>query len=103
MTCSRPSAPACLAARERSIASRVEFERIGGNLLGAHVGEGAHQLSDIRLHRSLRVTVSCARDAEIEDLWLSRFIDQDVPGFEIAMDQPSLMRVMNGFGNLRHG
>src|SRR5262245_24426299 len=78
------------------ITARVELQRIRENLLGTHICEGADKLADIGLHGGLSITVRDTRDAEVENLRLSRLINQNVAWLEIAMDQATLMRVMNG-------
>ena len=42
------------------------------------------------------------RDAEVENLGLSRFIHQDVARFEIAMNKPALVRVVDRVTDFRH-
>lgn len=40
--------------------------------------------------------------AEIENLWLSRLVDQNIAWLKIAVDNPSLVRVLDGVANLNH-
>ena len=84
------------------VAARVELERIGEHLLGAHVGERADELPDVGLQRRLRVAVGDARHAEVEDLRLPGFVDQDVARLQVAVDDAALVRVVDRVADLRH-
>ncbi len=64
---------------------------LGGarDLLGAGVGGGQHLLDGLRGAG----VVEQFGDAEIEQLWLAAGIDQDIGGFEIAMNDEAAMGV----------
>jgi hypothetical protein len=84
------------------VTAHVERQRVGQNLLGAHVGECAEQLPDVSLTRRLGVAVGDPRQPEIQDLGLAVLVDQDIARFQIAMDDAALMGVLNGFTDLNH-
>ncbi len=63
-------------------------------LFGGHVGERAHELTDVGVHRGEgRVAVGVSRHAEVDDLRTPRGIDQNVSRLQIAMDDALLMAV----------
>ena len=84
------------------VAARIELERVGEHLLRAHVGERADELPDVRLKRRLRVAVGDARDAEVEDLRLPGFVDQDVAGFRSRWMRPRWCAWCTASQILRH-
>ena len=84
------------------VAARVELQRIGQDLFGAHVGQRADQLAELGLPRRVGVAVGETRDAEVEDLRLTRLVDQDVARLEVAMDDAALVGVLHGVADLRH-
>ena len=53
------------------------------------------------MHRRSQVGVDRAGQAEVEDLRLSRRIDEDVRRLQIAMDDALLVRVLDGVADLR--
>ncbi len=89
-------------AQRIDIAASVDLERIGEDLLRAHVGQRANQLTKIRLARSLGVGVSYPGNAEIENLGLPRLIDQYVTGLQIAMDDAALVGMLDRLADTRH-
>ena len=80
----------------------IQLQRIGQHLLGAHVGQRPHELSQIGLARGLGIGIGGARHAEIDDLGLAGLIHQDVARFQIAMDDAPLVRMVHGFADLDH-
>ena len=83
------------------VAPRVDGRRLSGDLLRAHVGERAEELTGARLQGGeLYVGVGHARDAEVEDLRLALLVDEDVLGLEVAVDDPFLVRVVDGIADL---
>ena len=84
------------------VAARVNLRRISQHLFGAHVSERADNLPDIRLPRRLRVTVGEPGDAEVQNLRLAVFADQNVRRFQITMDQPALVRMLHRIADSRH-
>ncbi len=78
------------------VAARVERERVSQDLLGTHVRERSDDLADVGLHRGLDVRVGDARQAEVEDPGLARILDEDVPGLQVAVDDPLLVGVVHG-------
>jgi hypothetical protein len=53
---------------------------------------------------ALRVRISKAAHAEIENLWLAILIDEDVRRLQIAVNEPALVRVLHpGIAELRRG
>jgi hypothetical protein len=80
----------------------VDGRGVAARLLGAHVGERAHQRAHVRLQgRRARLVVGQARHAEVEDLGLAICRDQDVAGLEVAVDHALLVRVVDGVGDAR--
>ena len=77
------------------VASGVDVDRVGVDLFGTHVLEGADHLTDRGLTGGLNVGVGQARDTEVEDLGLARGVDQDVGGLQIAVDDPLLVGVVD--------
>ena len=79
------------------------------DLLGAHVGQRAHQLARSRLQGGdLDIGSGSPGNAEIQHLRLTagrplRFVDhQDVARFEVAMDHAFLMSMLDGIADSSH-
>ena len=83
------------------IASRVDRRRIAEDLLRAHVGERAHQLSFTRVQRVRRLSLEQAGDAEVEHFRLARAIDEDVARLDVAVDDAAIVRVLDGVADSR--
>jgi hypothetical protein len=84
------------------VAACIDRQRISKHLLGAHVSKCAEYLTHVRLPRRLGIGVGGASQSEIKDLWLAGFIDQDIAGFEVAMNNAALMRVLDRLANGDH-
>ena len=79
-TSERPSSPA----------------RVGGDLFRAHVAQGAEQLTGLGSARGRQeVGGGDVGDAEVEHLGLAGFIDQDVAGLEVAMNDALVVGVLH--------
>ena len=79
-TSERPSSPA----------------RVGGDLFRAHVAQGAEQLTGLGSARGRqKVGGGDVGDAEVEHLGLAGFIDQDVAGLEVAMNDALVVGVLH--------
>jgi hypothetical protein len=74
--------------------------RVARQLLGAHVGQRAYELSELGVHRPMRVVVDDAREPEVQHLRTPVAIDNDVARLEIAMNDAALMGVMNRVAHL---
>ena len=83
------------------VAPSVDVRRSAAQLLRAHVGERAHQLSAHGLSsQPLHVRASRAGDPEVEHLRLAGVRHEHVRRLQIAVDDPALVRVLNGIGEL---
>jgi hypothetical protein len=76
------------------VGARVDCAWYGAYLLGTHVGDCAEQLTGFGRER--RGHVDPARDAKIQDLWLTVLADENVAWLQIAMNHAPLMRVLDG-------
>ena len=89
-------------AQRVDIAARVERQGIGGDLLRAHIGECAEQLSHVGLTGRLHIAVGHAGQTKIENLGLAVLLHQNVSRFQIAVDDAALMGMLDRFANLNH-
>ena len=87
----------------------VDILEVASRLLGTHVRERARDRPGHREPGPLAVLVREAREAEVQDLDLGNALGvgqfgrhQDVARFEIAVDDPSLMGVVDRAGDLGH-
>ncbi len=88
-------------AQRIDIRSPVEPGRVGGDLLRAHVAQGAKQLAGLGSARGRQqVGGGDVGNAEIEHLGLAGFIDQDVAGLEVAMDHTIVVGVLHRVAHL---
>ncbi len=71
--------------------------RLAPNLLGGHVGGGA---GDLTGPEPLQVLAD--GQAEIGDVRLTLSVDQDVRGFQVAVDQSGPVGVMRRLGDVDH-
>ena len=85
-----------------NITSRVQFQRIGQHLFRTHIGEGSDDLSQIGLMGHPGVAVGCSRYTEIENFRLAGLIHENVARLKVAVDDPALMRVVNGVADPGH-
>ena len=84
------------------IAARVQLQRIGQHLFRTHIRQRSHDLPHIGLARVFGIDVGHAGHTEIQNLRLAALIHQNIAGLEIAVNDPSLMRMVHGVANLRH-
>ena len=84
------------------ITTDIDLEWVGQHLLGTHVGERSHKLTDVCLARRIRIAVRHARHAEIQNLGLSALIYQDVARFQIPVDDAALVRMVHRVADLDH-
>ena len=59
-------------------------------------------MPDVSLTGRLGIAIGHPRQPEIQDLRLAVLVDQDIAGFQIAVDDAALMGVLNGFTDLNH-
>ena len=78
------------------IAGNGELAGFAAGLFGRHVAGGA---DDRTGDGEIGFEVELTREAEVGDAWFALFIDEDVGGLEIAMEDALLMGVVNGLGN----
>ncbi|MCI0586633.1 MAG: hypothetical protein L0323_07315 [Planctomycetes bacterium] len=84
------------------VGAGVDRLRPPRELLGAHVGERAHDLPGAGVERRrLEVGLRDPGDAEVEDLRLAAAVDEDVAGLEVAVDHPLLVGVLDGVADPR--
>lgn len=83
-------------AQRIDVATNIDVGGIAHDLLGAHVGERADELTYVGAKgRDDEVIKHGARDAKVEDLWFASFCDEDVARLEVSVDHAALMGVMN--------
>ena len=83
------------------IGASVERGRVGGDLLRAHVAQGAEQLTGLGSARGRQqVGGGDVGDAEVEHLGLAGFVDQDVAGLEVAMDDALVVGMLHRVAHL---
>src|SRR5947209_10994324 len=85
----------CNYAQSVDVGAGFDLRRIAGGLFGAHVGQRAHYLARLREERGGRIAAGVGgirtREAEIEDLRLTRQINEDVAGLKVSVDYSLLM------------
>ena len=69
-------------------------------MFGAHVGESAQDLAAAGGDCGAGVVFGEAGDTEVEDAGAAGIVDEDVGGFEIAVDDAAEMGVRNGIADL---
>ena len=84
------------------VAPDVQCKRIREHLLRTHIRERSHELADVGLPCCMRVAVGDPGNAKIKTLRLSALVHEDVAGFQIAMNDAALVRVVNGIADLGH-
>ena len=75
----------------------------GVNLLWTHVLQRADHLLIAGQSCQRRVGSRAGRgDTEVDDSRIAVFVDEDVPGFEVAVNDTAVMTVLNGIADLTH-
>ena len=87
-----------------NVAACIDIESAQPSLFGTHIRGSPHQLHEACIERFVRQTLSadCLRQAEVNYLdnrFRADLSYQNVRRFDIAMDDPFLMRVLNGVTN----
>ena len=78
------------------VGALVDGGGIGSHLLGAHVAGRAEQLAGLGQAGPVeKVGVSGVGHAEVEHLRLSRFLDEDVGGLQVAVDNALIVGVLH--------
>src|SRR5262249_31705363 len=78
---------------------RADKLHLAGRLLGWHVGRRSHYLpSDCQI----AIALQALGHAEVADLGLTVFVDEDVAGLQVAMDDAMTVREMDSVGDLPH-
>ena len=81
------------------IRRRGERSLIPAYLLGRHVGRRSHGIAGVC---QAALGLDLAGQAKVGDVWLAAFVQQDVCRFQIAVQDSTLVGVMDGIGNRRH-
>ncbi len=85
------------------VRSRIEAARVGGDLFGTHITQRAEQLAGLgATRRSQQVGRGHVGHAEVDDLGLARFVDQDVGRFQVAMNDAPVMGVLHRVAHPGH-
>ena len=84
------------------VGARVEAVVVTGGLLGGHVGRGAEQAGVGRQGQARLVRQDRLGQAEVHDARLAVGGDQDVRGFQVAVDHAALVRVLHGAAHRLH-
>ena len=68
-------------------------------MLGRHVWQRAHERSRLRDSGSPSAIVEQERDTEIKNLRTTLCRERDVPGLEVAVEEPVAVRIVQRLGD----